>query len=555
MFYNIKRLFLILTLIITSLVATPVAASDTTPTYDVKPATSPVKFTFNLATAIPFIAADVPHRSNFKGDGTYIVIIDTGVQRNHPFFQQRVALEACFAPRCPNGTNQQIGDGAATPVHWHGTHVAGIAVGYNSSYSGVAPNSKIIAINVFDSTGSAYDFDIVKALNWVNSLSNQYNIVSINMSLGGSTPFKTTCDDYIPSMTKAINDLKSNHIATVISSGNSYAHGMSAPACISSAVSVAAMYTNSTSITNFSNINIYTTIAAPGHSILSSTTMSGYRLASGTSMAAPFVAGAFAVYRSAFGKHPVDKIVSHFKSTSKKAIDNYTSITISYLHFSHLFDSPTIPSPLPTTTTSSTSTSLPPTTTTTTTTTLPPPPSSSLPTPVTTTTVVPSPVTTTTTIPPPVTGPSGPVYSSILHELDASWGTFIKAYYRDPYKGYSNVSHYSIVCNDSPDYTFIFSKSSRYGWNSYNIRVSPKLISHCKMSVHAFNGSFVTTKNIRITPKNKTLLLPMIQVHSFISNSDFSKPNKLKISNKVKSKNKIKVKSKNKKTNRSQSFK
>lgn len=488
MFYKLKRYVLLSILVTTTFVTTTAQAQ--TYTYDVAPATAPVKFTFSLSASIPFISADLPYNDNFKGDGTYIVIIDTGVQKDHPFFQQRVALEACFAPKCPNGLTQQIGDGAATPVHWHGTHVAGIAAGYNASYHGVAPQSKIIAINVFDSTGAAYDNDIIKALNWVNSISSQYNITSVNMSLGGSTPYTTTCDNYIPAMTKAIEDLKSNSIATVISSGNSYAHGMSAPACISSAVSVAAMYNNSTAITNFSNINKFTTIAAPGYSIVSSTTGSGYRSASGTSMAAPFVTGAFAVYRSKFGKQSVDKVVSDFKATTKRASDSYTSISIPYLHFEHLFSSSN-PTPTPVTTTTST--------TSTTSTTIPSAPITT--TTSTTSTTIPV-ITTTTTS----TIPSyGQVFAPNLHELDASWKTFIKAYYRDPYKGFANIAYYTIVCNDSSEYTYTVPKSSRYGWNSYNIKVSSTLISYCKMNTHGHNGSVVSTKNIYTTPRNKSL--------------------------------------------------
>lgn len=519
MFYKLKRYVLLSILVTTTFVTT--SAQAQTYTYDVAPATAPVKFTFSLSASIPFISADLPYNDNFKGDGTYIVIIDTGIQKDHPFFQQRVALEACFAPKCPNGLTQQIGDGAATPVHWHGTHVAGIAAGYNSSYHGVAPQAKIIAINVFDSTGAAYDDDIIKALNWVNSISSQYNITSVNMSLGGSTPYITTCDNYIPAMTKAIQDLRANSIATVISSGNSYAHGMSAPACISSSVSVAAMYNNSTAITNFSNINKHTTIAAPGYSIVSSTTGSGYRSASGTSMAAPFVTGAFAVYRSKFGKQSVDKVVSDFKSTTKRAVDSYTSISIPYLHFSHLFTS-TNPTPITTTTTSTT---LP-----TTTTTIPSSPTTSTTTiPLISTTTTTIPITTTTT-----TVPSyGQVYAPNLHELDGSWKTFIKAYYRDPYKGYANIAYYTIVCDNSPQYTFVVPKSSRYGWNSFNIRVSPTLIHFCKMNTHGHNGSVVSTKNIYTTPKNNTPL------PSYFNNTNNNK-NKLIINKEKKTKTKKK---------------
>lgn len=492
MYYKLKRVVLS-TLVLSAFFAKAPANAQTI-IHDVAPATAPVRFTFNLTSSVPFVAGNIPFDSGYKGQNSYIVIIDTGVQKDHPFLQNRVALEACFSAKCPNNQTSMIGPGAATPVHWHGTHVAGIAAGQSSSMRGIAPEANIIAVNVFDATGSAYDEHIINALNWVNTISSQYNIASVNMSLGSSSVFSGTCDSYIPELTTAIKNLKDKNIATVVSSGNSYANGMSSPACISHSVSVAAMYTNSTSITSFSNINKNTTIAAPGYNINSSTTGSSYRLASGTSMAAPFIAGAFAVYRSKFGIQSVDKVVSDFKLTTRTAADSYTGIKIPYLHFAHLFDS-TIPIPITTTTTSTTTTS--------TTTTLPSPSTTTTTSTTSTSTTSTSTTSTTSTVP---RNPSyGPVFVPVLHELDASWKTFIKAYYRDPYKGYANISHYSIVCNDSSQYTYVFPRGSRYGWNSYNIRVSPSLISHCKMNTHGFNGQVVSTRNVFTTPRNSSL--------------------------------------------------
>ena len=68
--------------------------------------------------------------------------------------------------------------------------------------------------------------------------------------------------------------------------------------------------TNSDTVTSFSNINEVTTIAAPGNNIMSSGLMASYRFASGTSMAAPHVAGAVAVYTSKYGRQDVSKIIS-----------------------------------------------------------------------------------------------------------------------------------------------------------------------------------------------------------------------------------------------------
>ena len=359
----------------------------------VSTATTRVKFNFTLDLSVPKIAVNQAHNLGYTGKDIYVAVIDSGIEAAHPFFQNRVALEACFADTCPNGQSSMIGPGAARPVHWHGTHVAGIIAGKNSSFTGVAPDAKIIAINVFDPLNGAYDENIIEALNWVASLSSQYNIASVNMSLGGSAIFKSTCDDYIPQMTQAIKNLKDKNIATVIASGNSYAVGMSAPACISYAVSVAATSTWTDKVTEFSNISQYTTLSAPGLTINSSKLMGSYGSSSGTSMAAPHVAGALAVYRSKFGIQSVDKVIQDFQSTSVPALDSYSGLYSKRIDFTKLF---TGQDPVTTTTTTTitptTTTTLPVTTTTTI------PVTTTFPSTTTTTTIAPPVVTTTTLV-------------------------------------------------------------------------------------------------------------------------------------------------------------
>lgn len=449
-------------------------------TYDVATAKGPVKFKFTLSESTAYISSDKANLNGHKGQGSYIVIIDTGIQKNHPFFQDRVILEACFATRCPNGRTSMIGNGAASPTHWHGTHVAGIAAGSSTSFSGVAPEAKIIAINVFDSFGAAYDADIVKALNWVDSISTQYNIASVNMSLGSSTTFTTTCDNYIPSLTKAIKDLYDKNIATVVASGNSYAFGMSSPACISYSVSVAATGKTSDSIMDFSNVNTRTTFAAPGNNINSSKLDSTYGPASGTSMAAPFVTGAFALYKSKFGDNSVPSVVNDFKSTSKTALDSYTNIKVPRIDLLQLFST----EQSPTTTTSTTSTVV------STTTTFPSSTTSS------TTTVV-----TPTTIAPPTKLPNIP--RPLLLELNGLAKSFVWVKYKDPYTNKAFIDHYKLTCNN--DKVYVIPKENMYSLHSYKLQVPASSIYSCFITGITIYGTKTSSSSvIKIYPRNKS---------------------------------------------------
>jgi subtilisin family serine protease len=446
---------------------------------DVAQATSPVKFKLNLVSSTNRISANVAYDYGFKGQDTHVVVIDSGVETTHPFLNDKVVLEACFANVCPNGTTRMIGQGAAKPVHWHGTHVAGIVAGSDSSMRGVAPEAKIIAVNVFATDGSTWDGHIQKALEWVSSISSSYNISSVNMSLGTSTVFKGTCDNYLPDITRAILDLKSKNIATVISAGNSYAHGMSSPACISSSVSVSASYSNLDKITSFSNVSDFTTFAAPGHSINSSSTSGLYRHASGTSMAAPHVSGAFAVYRSKFGIRPVDDVVADFQRYSPIARDDYTGIQVKRIDFTYLMtgSSTSTTTTTSTTSTTSTTTTIPDSTTTTTTT--------------TTTVYIPPISTTTTTTVPPADG-------GVEFGFNVPYIMFLKKYtynnsylYLDFVYKYNSkkVGNFIFECLYSDQSVFARTVPSKnYSYNRYFVKLSTDNIDSCRMAAVGIDG-------------------------------------------------------------------
>jgi subtilisin family serine protease len=448
-----------------SLISVTFFIADSKVKADVFPASAPVKFRMNLSKSIPFISANKAHQSNFKGQGTHIVIIDSGVDKTNPFIGSKVVLEACFAPTCPNGTTEMIGSGAAKPVHWHGTHVAGIVAGSNASMTGVAPEAKIIAVNIFDSLGSTYDSNIVRALSWVDSISSQYNIAAVNMSLGTNMVFRSSCNSYIPDLTSIISKLKSKNIATVVSAGNSYSYGMSSPACITDTVSVAATLADKNVVTDFSNIHEDTDFSAPGYMILSSSLGDTFRTASGTSMAAPHVAGAYAVYRSKFGIKSVDDVTRDFQNSSVPAIDNYTRINSKRIDFSYLFG-----------------TDQPPVTTTTTTTTVPSP---------TTTTTIPRPTTTTTVAPKPPDedvefGLTVPEILNIRKYVHNTSYLYLDFRYTSTL---TNVSSYVFECSYQGSGNVSRSLPNRgNSLNFYFVRISTLNITSCRMAVVSKSG-------------------------------------------------------------------
>jgi len=331
----------------------PAAATTVTPTGLARLAASPrvVRIVpdraseVDLAQSAPMVEAPAVWARGFTGTGQTIVVIDTGVDATHPFFGGRVVDGACFSTSfasahatavCPGqDPTHAVGIGAggpcpiATPTGQcaHGTHVAGIAAGGRATTgSGIAPGAELISLAVFSrfddpslcrgaaTCALAYVSDQLAALDYVNTtLAPAHTVAAVNMSIGG-LPSATSCDGDVRK--PVIDALRGKGIATVVAAGNNGLRTeLSAPACISSAISVGATLDTADSVASYSNASTRLSLLAPGSSIVSSIPGGRFASLSGTSMAAPHVTGAIALLRQAVPALTVDDALHALRST------------------------------------------------------------------------------------------------------------------------------------------------------------------------------------------------------------------------------------------------
>ncbi|MCB2108132.1 MAG: S8 family serine peptidase [Rhodobacteraceae bacterium] len=297
-----------------------------------------------LASSVPSIDVAAAWAAGYDGEGLTVAVIDGGFRTVHPMLAGKVVQEACFAlddpdfdtfTRCPSGQVPEIGSGAASNCPPgsdrcdHGTHVASIAVGNDGTNFGVARGAKLLPIDVFSRVESSDDCDpdpvpceltdrltVLKALDYVNEVAEQYNIVAVNLSIGGSDQ-EGSCDD--DPRAEVVAMLRKKGIATTIAAGNSGATGaVNTPACITAAVAVGAT-NDGTTVASFSNFSNLVDVMAPGVSITAADGRSdGLRTLQGTSMAAPHVAGAFALLRDAAPDKSLDELENALKVTGAR---------------------------------------------------------------------------------------------------------------------------------------------------------------------------------------------------------------------------------------------
>ena len=290
-----------------------------------------------------------PRFAGIDGSGYSVVIIDTGGDLNHPAFgpdsngdgiANRIVYQYDFS-----GNN----DSDASDTKGHGTNVAGIIGSQNASYLGMAPAVNLIILKVFpDNSDNASNADIEEAAQWVVNNVAAYNIVSVNLSLGGGN-FNTAQMTYLNNEFQSLINLG---VAPVVATGNNFRAynsepGVASPAADSYAWGVGAVYDANigqasfpasgaidyttapdrvTSFTQRTTVPGLVDLFAPGGAITNAFLDGSTATLFGTSMAAPHIAGIVALAQEyavqiSGNRMPVNTLLNLMRSSATTIVD------------------------------------------------------------------------------------------------------------------------------------------------------------------------------------------------------------------------------------------
>jgi subtilisin family serine protease len=219
--------------------------------------------------------------SSTAGHGVHVYIIDTGIQTDNVDFGSRASFAANFVDR----TNADC--------NGHGTHVAGTVAG--TKY-GVAKRATLVGVKVLNCQGSGTTAGVIQGINWVAEHAVADKSVA-NMSLGGGTS---------TAMNDAVKRLVESGVFVSAAAGNDNKDACNySPAAAPTALTVASSDISDKKAAS-SNWGPCVDTFAPGVAITSDWIGSptSTHTISGTSMAAPAVAGVAALYLSEHASTP-----------------------------------------------------------------------------------------------------------------------------------------------------------------------------------------------------------------------------------------------------------
>ncbi|HVL98462.1 MAG TPA: S8 family serine peptidase [Egibacteraceae bacterium] len=209
-----------------------------------------------------------------NGAGVRVYVVDTGVRATHTDFGGRVV--AGF---------DALGAGTTEDCNGHGTHVAGTVAG---AHHGVAKGATIVPVRVLGCDGWGTLSSVVAGVEWITANRPPGQPAVANLSIGGGAS---------AALDTAVTNSIASGVTFVVAAGNSNTDACTtSPARVGAALTVGAT-TRSDARAAYSNWGSCVKLFAPGSGVVSAyhTSTSATATMSGTSMAAPHVAGAAAL--------------------------------------------------------------------------------------------------------------------------------------------------------------------------------------------------------------------------------------------------------------------
>ncbi len=212
-----------------------------------------------------------------RGAGTKVAVLDTGVDPTHPVIERRVVPGWDYVDDDNDPYDEPGG-----AVSGHGTFIAGLV-------HLVAPASEIISMRVLDQTGTTNSYLLAEAIH--DAVEMGATVINLSLGTVDKTESKVLAD--------VIRWAQKKGTITVAAAGNDGSDQPYWPAAQPGVISVAAFDATNSSLAPYSNVGNWVDFAAIGTDLISVKPGSGFDAWSGTSMAAPIVAGQVALIKAA----------------------------------------------------------------------------------------------------------------------------------------------------------------------------------------------------------------------------------------------------------------
>lgn len=301
---------------------------------------APELWTEPAQAAAPLEWTALATAQGLSGAGQTVAIIDSGIAYDHPALGGRLGVGSRVVGGWDFTEENDANPYDDAPGGGHGTHVAGIVGSNDPAHPGLAPGVDLVALRVFNDLSVGSFAWVESALRWVHEHRNDFAnpITTVNISIGSnwndsSVPGWSTIEDELA-------QLDADGMFVAVAAGNAFstynAPGLSYPAASRHVVPVASVDADGR-LSSFSQRH-ERALAAPGRSILSTVPdylgdlngrVNDFATFTGTSMAAPYVAGAAVLLREALahtGQPSVNqaRLVQILRTTADSVFDPLT---------------------------------------------------------------------------------------------------------------------------------------------------------------------------------------------------------------------------------------